>query len=679
MRHTPTILALLCASLACATGPASASVSTYLTPEAVATRAPVAVEAVVSGVASGFDPETGSLATYVTLTVTRTHRGPSDLERIVVREAGGTFGDLAHHVDNVPDYVVGEEVFVFLEPGRDGALRTAGAFFGKFTIRQDETARGAMATRDLDGRGTIRGRPTARPESFPLADLAALAASERSSHRSRLRPSRGGPDPATRAAPAARNWTVMPPELERLLWDGDDAAIGGAPTSTFHSTDLGGSSDGTGLPGGGTVPSFTPLPHDDPGRWYEVDSGSPISIDIQRSGNPLGDGAAAAAEMERAMAAWTSVPESRIELKSGDSDARFTTDNRYSPRVSEPPANVILFGDPYDDITDPVDCGGTLAVGGYWTYGVAGSPVNGVGFRRIVKLYVIFNDGFECFLADPDNLAEIAAHELGHGIGLGHSDAADAIMRPLAYGARGPRLGDDDGDAAHCVYPHDLHVEFPKGGEVVEAGGTYQVAWASTTETGPDPGTVSVEYSADGGSTWTVAEEGEPNDGACDWLVPDETGDDYRLRIIRHNRLGASSPFPEACSLDESDESFTVVEPDSTPSTLPAGLVLRVSRAGDETVELSWSAICPGIADDYAVYEGSLSALRIGIWNHAAVTCAAGTDGSETVPVRYYRSYFLVVPMWNGAEGDLGTDGSGSPRPEPLSACGVRQDPRPCP
>ena len=81
---------------------------------------------------------------------------------------------------------------------------------------------------------------------------------------------------------------------------------------------------------------------------------------------------------------------------------------------------------------------------------------------------MIFNDAFQCFLGNADNLAEVATHRLGHGLGFGHSTVPDAIMRSYAYGrnGRGPRpLGDDDRDGAHCLYPHTFALTAPNGGE----------------------------------------------------------------------------------------------------------------------------------------------------------------------------------------------------------------------
>ena len=54
--------------------------------------------------------------------------------------------------------------------------------------------------------------------------------------------------------------------------------------------------------------------------------------------------------------------------------------------------NIVLFNDPYGDITDPVGCSGTLAIGGYWRSGSISKTVNGIAYYPATRLYVIFNN-----------------------------------------------------------------------------------------------------------------------------------------------------------------------------------------------------------------------------------------------------------------------------------------------
>jgi hypothetical protein len=689
-RATLLHLALAGAVLLAPARPTPASVSLYMPPESLAERAPLVLEAEVGSSRAGLDPASGRLATYVTLEVLHVHRGPPGLEQVVIREAGGSFGGLRLELDAVPVYREGERVLVFLEPASDGALRTAGLFFGKFLLRPAARA-GWEAARELSGRGTIIARPTPeRWETFSLGDLAAVAAAIPPRRPEAAGPGRRetlgpGHRATTSARPPVRRWLARPPELGRVLWEPGEGA-GGDRADVALSGETGGISVSSFDPRGTASLHFTPLDPGTPARWHEADSDTALVVDVERARNPLGDGAAALAEMQRALAAWSEVPESRISLVVGDGDADFTgAPSSASPAVSYPPGNIILFGDPYDDMgdPDPVLCRGVLAIGGHWSGGTPVKTVNNVSFVPALRLFVIFNRDFECFLGHGDNLAEVAAHELGHGLGFGHSaDEIDALMRPWAYGWRGPRLGDDDRDAAHCHYPHTLALLEPLGGEDWPAGSAQTIRWSSSVETGPDPGTVDLELSSDGGQSWSPLAAAESNDGLYSWTVPDTPGTSFRVRVLRPNRFTPTpAPYPSACSGDASPASFTISSPPVVAGSVPDGSTgppLQVSPGGGQTLLLEWGASCSTGAEDYAVYEGSLEALAAGGWDHLPATCSAGTDLAETLTPEAGNRYFLVAPLAGGSEGESGSGSSGIPRPASLSACAPRE-PAGCP
>jgi hypothetical protein len=663
-----TVLLLLLAAAV----PVRASMSIYMEPEDLARRASVVVEAIVLDSASGFDPVDGSLSTYVTLAVERFHRGALEESTLVLREPGGSFAGLVHHVDAVPRYVPGERVLAFLEAAPDGALRTAGMFFGKYSIDTSGPRGVATAHRSLDGQGLIAGRPVVREESLPLADLVAVAAGVPRSHRPR--PALTGP-PNHRRAPTRP--LAAPPELSRLQWE-SGANRAGPPGSSVDSGTPNALAEQPASPA--PTGRFAPLSDDYPSRWYESDAGAAITVHVDRVGNPLGDGALAAAQVARALAAWTGVPESRLVLLPGEDDYDYRGTFSTSPAAHYSGVNVVLFDDPYHDISDPVGCSGVLAIGGYWRSTDTAPRVNGVTFHRAMQLYVIFNNGFECFLGNAENLAEVATHELGHGIGLGHSDAPDSIMRSFAYGYRGPRLGDDDRDAAHCHYPHELVLLSPVGGEVWEAGSVQAIEWSSSEEAGADNGEVDVQYSVDGGATWRTIATHADNDGHQLWLLPDEPATGVRVRVVRGQRAGfVPAIFPAVCSGDASAGALSIVEPIPVAGAIPVnggGLTLQAQPSG--SLRLRWDASCSPDVTTHAVYEGSLDALRAGRFNPARVTCEAGPDLVEYVDPAAGDRYYLVAPLAAGREGSLGTDSTGAARPQAPAACAPREEDSSC-
>jgi hypothetical protein len=655
--------------LALAAATARAAVSIYTGPEDLAAVSPLVLEGTVVRTASGYDPETGALATYVTIDVASVVRGPTGLERVVLREPGGRRGNLVHEIDAVPRYAPGERVLVFAEPARDGALRTAGMFSGKYRIHEGATRGSDRAVRDLSGQGWIGSPPVPEIEDVRLRDvLSAVASTPYRRHAAR-----GIQDRERRPEDEREDFAAVPPEMGRLEWDD----VREAPPAAPAAPSSGGTKQIGASPSSNAVtPHFAPLSPASPTRWDQPDTGVAVVVNVQQSGNPLNDGAAAVTQMSRAMTAWSEVPEGRIVLQPGNTSYNFTGTNVIGPADAQPPVNIILFGDPYNDITDPSGCSGTLAIGGYWRSGTLSKTVNNVTYYPATRLYVIFNNSFTCFLGDADNLAEVATHELGHGLGFGHSAVPDAVMRASAYGGgRGPRLGDDDRDAAHCVYPHSLSLTSPNGGESWQAGSTHSITWTSTSEAGPDPGTVSLELSTNAGGSWSTIVSGEANDGAYSWTVPGSLGSQSRVRVVRPNRVSPTpSPFPEACSLDASNASFTITAPPAA-GTSPdgsTGAPLRVAKSGS-SLSITWGASCSGQASNHAIYQGNLSMLRAGMWDHDPVTCSAGTDLAETFVPGAGNRYYLVAPLAGGNEGSLGTVSSGALRPESASACAPRE------
>lgn len=659
MRHIDIALTILCSAVL-GIGAVAASVVVPIPVDDLAGASPVIVEAKVAKVASGLDPETGRIATYVTLDVSYVFRGRLERGPLVLREAGGRFGEVVHDVDAVPVYEPGERVIAFLRPGPDGTLRTAGMAQGRFVL--DEATGGLAARRDLSGQGRIVRIP-AQWDSYRTAEVEAAVASNP------YRTGRGG-----KRGAAHLPWRTAPPEIDRVLW-ADEVESRAHLRHDDHSA----STESTvgGLPGaGGSTPAFLPMSLSAPTRWQQSDSGAAVVVDVERARDPLGSSAAAVDAIARAAAAWSDVPESRLRVVLGNTNATFTANpSQLSPTSAYPPSNIVLFGDPYDDIDDPIGCYGTLAVGGYWRSVSLGTTVNNRAFYPALRLYVIFNDGFECFLAAGDNLAEVAAHEIGHGLGFGHSPVADAVMRASAYGGRGPRLGDDDRDGAHCHYPHALTLISPNGGEAWKAGEVRTVRWAATAESGPDAGTVALEYSTDGGTTWSRFASNEYNDGVFSWRVPPNPSTATRVRVIRPNRVSPTpTPYPSACSLDASNGNFTILP--GTAGAVPDGTSggpIEVSSEIDGRLTIRWEASCSSGAENYAVYEGSLADLRAGTFAPAPVTCGAGSDLAESFWPASGDRFYLVAPRTSTAEGSLGLDSTGAPRPQSPSACLPRE------
>ena len=212
---------------------------------------------------------------------------------------------------------------------------------------------------------------------------------------------------------------------------------------------------------------------------------------------------------------------------------------------------------------------------------------------------------------------------------------------------------------------------------MLEAGAVWPITWNVSEERGPNNGEVDLEYSVNGGADWIEIARGTTNDGYHAWLVPSQPAADVRVRVSRpHRDAYAPAIYPDVCSFDGSDSSFSIVAPPPLAGSIPpgpgdAGLTVQTDAGG--LLRLRWSASCSGDVEDHAVYRGSLDALRAGSWDHAPVTCSAGVDLVEYVDPGPGDVYFLVAPLAGGAEGEMGRDSGGQPRPSSASACAPRE------
>ena len=154
--------------------------------------------------------------------------------------------------------------------------------------------------------------------------------------------------------------------------------------------------------------------------------------------------------------AWNNVPTSTIRLD-------FAGYNNAGGLVRDS-FNTISFEDPRGQLADPgPGCGGIVAAALNWISTSSARVVNRTTFYQILESDVVYNNGWgpgpcPLFLDDPSTriIAEVAAHELGHSIGLGHSDVVgyDNIMRSTVQNnGRGNRLGLDDHVGANFIYP----------------------------------------------------------------------------------------------------------------------------------------------------------------------------------------------------------------------------------
>jgi hypothetical protein len=389
--------------LACV-APSQASTFILMSESDLAARSIAALTGNVTAIEAAADPASGGINTYV-------HIAPDDVVfgslpdgPLVLREPGGRLRERTEWVYGSPEYRVGETVLVFLSQHGDGTLRTTSMSMGKFTIESDD--RGTLnALRDLGEGAALWDMEHGElitdpgPESYDFEGLVDSVRRARS----------------VRDLTRHRRVQMVPPELARAALREQQS-------------------------------SFTYLAS--PSRWFEPDAGEAIPYLIDAAGDAGIGPATSRAAINDAFAAWSNVATSDLTLADGGTTTEAVT---FAGCLG---GNRIMFNDRFNEITDPIGCGGVLAIGGFCASSET-KIVNATSFRRIRVGKITFNNGWsQCPGWNRCNLAEVATHELGHTLGFGHAADFNATMYASAhFDGRCAALRADDLAAITFVYP----------------------------------------------------------------------------------------------------------------------------------------------------------------------------------------------------------------------------------
>lgn len=389
--------ALLSAALLCARS-AIGTTFVLMDEENLAQSAQAALIGTVTSVDSTMDVGDGSIHTYVSIAPDVILFGDLDGDKVVLREAGGKVSGRRERVFGAPSYALGERVLAFVSHAGDGALHTTAMAMGKYHLSDGDDGT-ILATRSFD-----EGSVVVDPQSgtgapvLPSVDLLDLLA-------------RVG-------------------RVRSVRWPGDvDLTV----QSTTESD------------------AFTYLGEES--RWFEPDEGAEVAFLVCP---PAGD-PELFAEAEQvgaeALGAWSNDPFSSLVLAEGTMDEPMPFESCSGP-------NRIVFDDPFDEVDNPNDCSGIVAIGGYCALDHEMRIVNGKTFRQIVVGRVTFGDGWaNCPIWNACNMAEVATHEIGHAIGLGHSATKGATMAPTVhFDGRCAALMEDDLTGLRSLYPADIGI-----------------------------------------------------------------------------------------------------------------------------------------------------------------------------------------------------------------------------
>lgn len=366
---------------------------------------------------------------------------------------------------------------------------------------------------------------------------------------------------------------------------------------------------------------------------YSAWAQRPIQMYVNPNNNDV-TAAAAEAAVQAAMGYWNAQSAGLFSYAGRVSDTTMSNDGR----------SVIVFRNASDG----------SAVGATYTWSWNGD---------LIEADVVFWDGGFTFFTGSTGCSggiyveDVATHELGHAIGLGHSDQPDAAMYPSTgwCSQEWRTLSSDDIAGLRSLYPTGGQTQTPDAPSNLAVTGvttaSIALSWTdgSSNETG-----FKVERSSDGAAFATVAQLGSNVRTYTNTGLASGTG--YYYRVIAYNSGGSSAASNVASAVTASAANTAPVVTISNPvngAVYQYGFSVTLSgtatdsQDGSLTSSLVWTSSIDGNLGTGGSLSKTLSAGSHTIT--ARVTDSGGLSGSK--PVSMTVSAPASGPMTLSARG----------------------------
>ena len=521
-------------------------------------------------------------------------RGTENRSEILVRIPGGVRADgKALRLLGAPILRQGQRVLLFLSPRADGAMGPTDLMLGVFHIR---TLHGqTVAMRDLGEAHEIVPSGSSSPADGPR---------RLDRFRAWLRTFGSESDPLAApdyfleggSAPVQDN-THSPSEKYATIISSTAPEPAGCGSLGGH-----------------------------PLRWFDFDGGGVVEWRGFLRGQP-GLTSKGFNQLDAALAAWTNDPGSQVEmLLTGVTVAS-------GGLVQLDGTNTVLFDDPQGQLPGSWNGSGLLALAGPW-FDCLPISVDGRLFHPILEGDVVTQDGLGPFFAaleDPDAAGEeLFAHELGHTLGLAHSEDPQALMyAEIQANGRGAFLAPDDRSAIRFLYGPSSQIEPPRSPSELDVQVvTHREVELTWVDRSSDEDGFRIERRK-GDEFEPLAAVGPNSEIFIDEDISPETTYTYRVRA--QNRGGASA-WSSAVTVTTLPEGKP-----SAPSNLRAAPLAR------DRIRLQWQ----DNASDELEYRLFLLAPGTSVFVEIPTALPADTEAADLVGLTPGTEYTVQVRARN--------------------------------